>query len=325
MLLVAAPTFDASISEMVSAVASGAAVVVAPGQVYAAGGVDGVAQEQRVSAAMLTPTVLGSLDRDRLPRLGTVITAGEACPAELVAAWAPGRQMINNYGPTEATIWATSAPLAAGRPVTIGAPIPGMCALVLDARLTRCRWGWSVSCIWPGRGWPRDMWVRWLSAERFVANPFGGRRVRGCTAPVIWCAGRLAGVLDYLGRADSQVKLRGQRIELGEIENTLLACPEVTGAAGGHSPSYGTGDHLIRSISLVCPSVILDAVRARLGAWLPDYMVPAQIVVLEGFAVDVLGQDRPESVAGSGVLPPRNSGRRRPRPKRSSPRSSPSC
>ena len=84
---------------------------------------------------MLTPTVLSSLDRARLDGVDTLITAGEACPAELVAAWAPGRRMFNAYGPTETTIWATCAPLSAGQPVSIGAPIAGVCALVLDARL----------------------------------------------------------------------------------------------------------------------------------------------------------------------------------------------
>ncbi|MGZ4584719.1 MAG: amino acid adenylation domain-containing protein, partial [Mycobacterium sp.] len=288
MLLVAAPTFDASISEMVSAVASGAALVVAPGQVYAGEALTALLSEQRVSAAMLTPTVLGSLDRDRLPRLGTLITAGEACPAELVAAWAPGRQMINNYGPTEATIWATSAPLVAGVPVSIGAPIPGMCALVLDARLNPVPVGVVGELYLAGPGLAQGYVGRvQLSAERFVANPFGGpgARMYRTSDLVRWTA---AGVLDYLGRADSQVKLRGQRIELGEIENTLLACPEVTGAAATIH-RHGTGDHLIAYITGV-PECDADAVRARLSAWLPDYMVPAQIVVLEDLPLTSSGK-----------------------------------
>src|SRR5262249_35727155 len=125
VLMVAAPTFDASVFEMMLAVGSGAALVVAPPDAYAGEALTAVLQGQRVSAAVLTPTVLSTLDRARLDGLGTLITAGEACPAELVAAWAPGRAMFNAYGPTETTIWATcAAPLAAGQPVGIGAPIP---------------------------------------------------------------------------------------------------------------------------------------------------------------------------------------------------------
>jgi len=174
---------------------------------------------------MLTPTVLSSLDRARLDGLDTLITAGEACPGELVAAWAPGRRMINNYGPTESTIWATSAPLVAGQPVSIGAPLPGVCALVLDARLNPAPVGVVGELYLAGPALAHGYVGRaGLTAERFVANPYGGAGTRMYRTGdlVRWTP---AGILDYLGRADTQIKLRGQRIELGEIENTLLACP----------------------------------------------------------------------------------------------------
>src|SRR6185312_10842242 len=135
-LMVASPTFDASIFDLLWAVVSGAAVVAAPPQVYAGETLTELIQDQQVSAAVVTPTVLSSLDRARLDAVTTLITMGEACPQELVAAWAPGRRMFNGYGPTETTICATcTAPLSPGQPVSIGAPIPGVCALVLDARL----------------------------------------------------------------------------------------------------------------------------------------------------------------------------------------------
>ena len=135
VLMVASPTFDASMFEWLLAVGSGAALVVAPPDVYAGEALTALLQGQQVSAALLTPTVLSSLDRARLDGVDTLITGGEACPGELVHVWAPGRRMFNAYGPTEATIWATGAQLSAGQPVGIGAPIPGVCALVLDARL----------------------------------------------------------------------------------------------------------------------------------------------------------------------------------------------
>ena len=161
VLMVAAPTFDASLFEWLWAAGSGAALVVAPPQVYAGEALTALLQGQRVSAALLTPTVLSSLDRARLDGVDTLITGGEACPQELVAAWAPGRRMFNAYGPTETTIWATCAPLSAGQPVSIGAPIPGVCALVLDARLNPAPSGWWASCIWAGRRWRAAMWAGW--------------------------------------------------------------------------------------------------------------------------------------------------------------------
>ena len=133
VLMVAAPTFDASLFEILLAAVTESALVVAPPNVYAAEALTALAQTQRVSAAVLTPTVLSSLEHDQLDGLDTIITGGEACPPELVSAWAPGRWMFNAYGPTEATIWVTgTGRLSAGQPVPIGTPIPGVRALVLD-------------------------------------------------------------------------------------------------------------------------------------------------------------------------------------------------
>ncbi|MDT0488337.1 AMP-binding protein, partial [Streptomyces doebereineriae] len=135
VLMVAAPTFDASVFEWLWAVASGAALVVAPPDAYAGEALTEILSGQNVTAALITPTVLATLDPARVDGLGTLVTGGEACPAELVAAWAPGRRMFNAYGPTEVTIWATWSALAVGEPVRIGTPVPGTCALVLDSRL----------------------------------------------------------------------------------------------------------------------------------------------------------------------------------------------
>ena len=249
VLMAAAPTFDVSVFELLWAVGAGAAVVVAPPQAYAGEALTAVLQGQRVSAAVLTPTVLSSLDRVRLDGVDTLITAGEACPAELVDAWAPGRRMFNGYGPTEATIWATGVPLSAGQPVSIGAPIPGVCALVLDARLHPAPVGVVGELYLGGPALARGYVGRvGLTAERFVANPYGGAGARMYrTGDVVrWTS---AGTLDYLGRADTQIKLRGQRLELGEIENTLLACPQVTQAAA--TVYHGdTGSHLVAYIAL---------------------------------------------------------------------------
>ena len=249
VLMVASPTFDASLFEVLWAVASGAALVVAPPEVYAGEALTALLQDQRVSAAILTPTVLSSLDRARLDALDTLITGGEACPGEVVAAWAPGRRMFNAYGPTEATIWATGAQLSAGQPVGIGAPIPGVCALVLDARLNPSPIGVVGELYLGGPALARGYVGRvGLTAERFVANPYGGAGARMYRTGdlVRWTR---AGTLEYLGRADSQIKLRGQRIELGEIENTLLACPQVTQAAAAVHHS-DTGAHLVAYITL---------------------------------------------------------------------------
>ncbi len=252
VLMVAAPTFDASVFEVILATGSAAALVVASPDAYAGEALTALLQGRQVSAAVLTPTVLSSLDRARLDGLDTLITAGEACPAELVSAWAPGRRMFNAYGPTEATVWATcTAPLSAEQSVGIGTPIPGVCALVLDARLNPAPVGVVGELYLSGPALARGYVGRAeLTAERFVANPYEGVGARMYRTGDLarWTS---AGTLDYLGRADTQIKLRGQRIELGEIENTLLSCPQVTHAAvtvhhsnaGSNLIAYTTLEH----------------------------------------------------------------------------------
>nr|MDT0522693.1 AMP-binding protein [Streptomyces sp. DSM 41633] len=222
VLMVAAPTFDASVFEWLWAVSSGAALVVAPPDSYAGEALTAVIEEQQVEAALITPTVLATLDPARIDGLDTLVTGGEACPAELVAAWAPGRAMFNAYGPTEVTIWSTWSALTSGEPVRIGAPIAGVCALVLDARMHPAPVGVVGELYLAGPGVARGYVGRPdLTADRFVANPFGapGTRMYRSGDLVRWTP---VGTLEYLGRADAQIKLRGQRLELGEIENTLL-------------------------------------------------------------------------------------------------------
>jgi amino acid adenylation domain-containing protein/thioester reductase-like protein len=259
VLMVASPIFDASIGEMLLAAQSGAALVAAPPQVYAGEPLTTFLQSQQVSAAFLTPSVLSTLDPARLDWLDLLMVGGEPLPGELVAAWAPDRRMFNVYGPTETTIWVTSsAQLLAGQPIDIGAPMPGVCALVLDVWLNLAPIGVVGELYLGGPALAHGYIGRVeLTAERFVANPFPGPYgAAGGPGTRMYRTGDLvrwtpAGTLDYLGRADTQIKLRGQRIELGEIENTLLACPQVAQAAvtvhdgdtGTQLVAYLTLDH----------------------------------------------------------------------------------
>ena len=275
--------------EWLLAVGSGAALVVAPPDAYAGEALTALLQGQRVSAALLTPTVLSSLDRARLDGLDTLITGGEVCPAELVAVWAPGREMFNAYGPSEATIWVTGAPLAAGQPVSIGAPIPGVCALVLDARLNPAPVGVVGELYLGGPALAHGYVGRVeLTADRFVANPYGGAGARMYRTGdlVRWTP---VGTLDYLGRADTQIKLRGQRIELGEIENTLLACPQVTQAAA--TVHHGdTGSHLVAYVTLEHTATAADQDAEIVEEWqhLYDELYGAEVAV-SGCGMDFRG------------------------------------
>ena len=176
-----------------------------------------------------------------LPAAGLESTAlvmgGEACPADVVDRWAPGRVMINAYGPTETTIYvAVSAPLSAGggrgahrlAGARVGTVRAGR---VVAAGARRVVGELYVAGAGLGVGY---LGRTGLTASRFVACPFGapGQRMYRTGDLVYWGAD---GQLRYVGRADEQVKIRGYRIELGEVR-TALASLDGVRAGGGHRP-----------------------------------------------------------------------------------------
>ena len=275
--------------EWLLAVGSGAALVVAPPEAYAGEALTALLQRPAGQRGIVDPDGAVVAGSGPAGRGGHADRRRGGLPGELVAAWAPGRRMFNAYGPTETTIWATcSAPLSAGQPVSIGAPIPGVCALVLDARLNPAPVGVVGELYLGGPALAHGYVGRAeLTAERFVANPYGGAGARMYRTGdlVRWTP---AGTLDYLGRADTQIKLRGQRIELGEIENTLLACPQVTQAAA--TVHHGdTGAHLVAYITLEHTSTAdHDAEIVEQWQHVYDELYGAEVAV-SGFGMDFRG------------------------------------
>ncbi|WP_229402069.1 non-ribosomal peptide synthetase [Micromonospora okii] len=183
-----------------------------------------------VNFGFMTPTVLSTLDPAEVPGWRTVLCGGEAVPAELAARWAPGRRFHNGYGPTETTVLAVSGELtgAEADPVPIGAPLPNHRAYVVDADLRPVPPGETGELLIGGPGLADGYLNRpGLTAERFVPDPFSG-----LPGQRLYRTGDLVtqapdGRLVYLGRADRQVKIRGQRIELGEVEAVLAGLPGV--------------------------------------------------------------------------------------------------
>ncbi|MFD4181524.1 amino acid adenylation domain-containing protein, partial [Rhodococcus sp. NPDC058514] len=277
------PSFDVSIYELLLAVGAGATMVIGPPTIYGGAELAELLRRERVTHATVTPAALASVDPTDLTDLRMVMVAGEACPPELVAKWAPGRDFINGYGPTEATIIATSTPpLVPGGPITIGVPSWGIRTVILDARLRPVPVGVVGELYLCGPALARGYRGRPdLTADRFVAYPYGtpGERMYRTGDLSRW-TGR--GDIEYLGRSDFQVKVRGFRIELGEIDAALSAYPGIEFAVTlGHEGAGG----VTSLVSYVLPSegteVDLEEVRAAIGQTLPAHMMPSAIMVLD--------------------------------------------
>ncbi len=292
VLQFASASFDASFAEMVMALANGGTLCLGTREELAPGpDLVGLLRAQGVTVVTLPPSALAELPPADLPALRILAVAGEACPAELVDRWAPGRAFLNLYGPTEATIWSTMAVCVpgGGRPA-IGQPIDNTRAYVLDARLEPAPVGVPGELCVGGSGVARGYGGRPdLTAERFVPDGLSGdagARLYRTGDRVRWLA---TGQLEYLGRTDFQVKVRGYRIEPGEIETVLGRHPAVREAvvlAREDAP----GERRLVAYVGAAEAVPAAELRAHLRESLPEYMVPSALVVLEALPISPNGK-----------------------------------
>ncbi len=273
--------------------------------------------QHRVTHAFLTPAVFGSLyRREDLNSVECLIVGGDYVPQSLVRFWGQGRLLINGYGPTETTIFATSHPCSSllERDPPIGRPLPNCRVYVLDQYQKPVPPGvigeFYIGGVGVARGYlNRDS----LTSQQFSSDPFsrspGARMYRsgdlGCWRP--------DGSLEFVGRNDAQVKMRGFRVELGEIEARLLDHPDVHEAAvllredtlgDRHLVAYwvprpATEEPFTR---LENDPTLPPRLRAHLLTMLPEYMVPAAYVRLDRLPLSTNGK-----LARKQLPPPRSS------------------
>ena len=281
--------FDFSVWEIFGALLHGGRLVVVPDSVARAPeDLHAVLVAEQVSVLTQTPSAVGVLPDEGLESM-VLVVAGEACPAEVVDRWAPGRVMVNQYGPTEITVYASrSAPLKPGsRVVPIGAPVSGAALFVLDGWLRAVPAGVVGELYVAGAGVGYGYVGRsGLTGSRFVACPFGGVGTRMYRTGDLVCWGA-DGQLQYLGRVDEQVKIRGYRIELGEVQAALAGLDGVRQAVVIAREDRPGDKRLIGYITGTADPVM---VRDRLAERLPVYMVPGAVVALEALPLTVNGK-----------------------------------
>ncbi|HVP97725.1 MAG TPA: Pls/PosA family non-ribosomal peptide synthetase [Roseiarcus sp.] len=238
-------------------------------------------EQRQVTCLCCVPTLLASLERD-LPKLHILLIGGEACPPGLVKRWSrPGRVLLNSYGPTETTVTATLGRLSPEKPVTIGRPLPTYSIAILDPdRDEALALGETGEIAIGGIGVAEGYLNRHeLTEARFIPDFL---RLPNNLSSRIYRTGDLGrinqdGEIEYLGRLDTQIKLRGHRIELTEIESVLLGIPEIGQAAAAiFEPSPGAPELVAYySVKHGASEPEPASMVALMQALLPIYMIPA--------------------------------------------------
>jgi amino acid adenylation domain-containing protein len=283
--------FDVSVSDVGMTLAAGARLLLRPADIIGGEPLARLLREHEVSVIVLPASVLATVPADDLPALQSVIAGGEACSAELVDRWAPGRRFINAYGPTEATICTTMARCTpnSGTP-PIGRPIPHARVYVLDTHLEPVPPGVTGELYIGGAGLARGYLGRPdLTAERFIPDPFAALNHAASAGARLYRTGDHArylpdGSIAFVERVDDQVKIRGFRIELGEIEAVLRQHPSAQDAVVT-AQSLGAGGKCL--VGYVVPkngeATDAQALITHLRARLPEHMVPVAMVPLAIF------------------------------------------
>ncbi len=317
-LLLSSFAFDSSVAGIFWTLAQGGRLVLpAPGEELEMSRLAQLIAQHQVSHGLSLPSLYQAL-LDQLQRstgtdsLACWIVAGEACPPSLIAQHSktlPHARLVNEYGPTEATVWATYEVLEPNRNVSIGRPIAGMDLRLLNEFDTACGIGEPGEIVLAGptlaRGYrhkPEE------TAKAFVTLADGTRAYRTGDLACWLADGRLA----FLGRKDHQVKVRGYRIELGEIERQLCSHSDVREAAvivQEHAASKRLLAYILAAHGYAPDS---EAIKRFLGERLPSYMVPALVLTLASFPrtpngkLDTRQLPDPDSFDESAHVAPRN-------------------
>lgn len=296
LLQFASISFDASVWEIFSALTAGATLCVASrSTLYSADELLASLRGLAITHALLPPSLLGSVEPEGLESLRCIAAIGERCTQDIVRRWAKGRRFFNAYGPAEATITDSVyelQPGAIGADPPIGRPMANVCCYALKADLQPAPVGVTGELFIGGVNLARGYIHRpGTTAEKFLPDPFstvpGARMYR--TGDLV----RLLedGNFQFLGRADSQVKIRGVRIELAEVEDALREHQGIRDAVVlAREGPEGTPRRLVAYFVAHARPPEISELRQHLRTALPEVMVPAAFVALETLPLSANGK-----------------------------------
>ncbi|RYZ44182.1 MAG: amino acid adenylation domain-containing protein [Myxococcaceae bacterium] len=285
------PSFDASLFDLLMALPNGGRLETLDASPLSGEPLARVLVDRRITHAVLPATVLRTLQPGGFPDLQVVMSTGDVCLPETARQWGAHHRFVNGYGPTEVTVASTLQAVHAveRERVPIGRPLSNLHVVILDEHLRLVPDGVPGELCIGGEGVGRGYLGRpGLTAERFIPDAFGpvpGGRLYRSGDLGRWLPD---GTLEFLGRRDDQVKVRGARIELGQVEAALAALPDVRDAV---ALIDDTRERLLGYVMPVTGAALSgEAVRAELRLRLPGYLVPDVVVVVEAWPLNTSGK-----------------------------------
>ncbi len=301
VLQFASINFDASVCDAFMTWVAGGVLCLIDNEDRSAGrALHDLLRKMRITAVVLTPTVLSATSSDDLPELKKIGSAGESCTPDIIEKWGNGRHFVNSFGPTENTVVATAAEKQDCYPsITIGRPMPNVRVYTVDEENKQVKIGQvgeiAIAGVQVARGYHNRPD---LTAERFIQDPLNDD-----ASALLYKSGDFgkitaAGNLEYIGRKDDQVKLRGMRIELGEIESMVnkLANVKQSSIVLVSTPN---GDK--RIVAYICGDTTAGALREHIASLLPVHMIPNHFVFLTSLPMTPNGKVDKKSLEAQAI------------------------
>ncbi|ETT55847.1 non-ribosomal peptide synthetase [Paenibacillus sp. FSL H7-689] len=269
-------SFDASVSEIFTALTSGATLYLPKRDKAFVYNLNTILRDKKINVVTLPPSVLKIISSENLPDLTSIISAGESYSKDLLTKWSKGRNFINAYGPTESTVCATiSDSIDQGSRITIGKPMSNIQVYIIDKNLNLLPVGMAGEICIGGIGLAQGYLKRpELTEQRFIDNPFiAGEKLYRTGDMGRWM---LDGEIEFLGRIDHQVKIRGFRIEIDEIKHHLLNHEMVKEVE--IIDIVSNEDNQLYAFLVTNGDCIPTVLKEHLSNSLPDYMIPSHFV-----------------------------------------------